>query len=184
MLTNTVFRKPFDSLHLITALAISIAVTTANAAPAMYGVFDGQQYSQDQLALAAKSPVSSELPRKLNGSYLVPRAPDGHYYLSVYVNGFPVVFTVDTGATFTAIPLSLSRNAGIRAGKQATASTANGNARMWVSAGNTLIVGGYEIRNTNVNILERLDRPLLGMDILNQFQVTYSKGYMALKPGQ
>lgn len=173
-----------NRLKAIGAVALLFATAACHAEQVVYGVFDGQKYSQDQLPLAAKSPVASELPRKLNGSYLVPRAPDGHYYLSVYVNGFPVVFTVDTGATFTAIPLSLSRNAGIRAGKQATASTANGNTRMWVSAGNTLIVGGYEIRNTNVNILERLDRPLLGMDILNQFQVTYSKGYMALKPGQ
>ncbi|TCP63302.1 aspartyl protease family protein [Rhodovulum bhavnagarense] len=29
----------------------------------------------------------------------VPRAPDGHYYLTILVNGAPVRFVVDTGAT-------------------------------------------------------------------------------------
>ena len=33
------------------------------------------------------------------GRIEVPRAPDGHYYLTLELNGAPVRFVVDTGAT-------------------------------------------------------------------------------------
>ncbi|MEP2471839.1 MAG: retroviral-like aspartic protease family protein, partial [Paracoccaceae bacterium] len=33
------------------------------------------------------------------GKVVVPRSPDGHYYLTAQINGAPVHFVIDTGAT-------------------------------------------------------------------------------------
>ncbi len=43
----------------------------------------------------------------------VPRAPDGHYYLSLEVNGAPVRFVVDTGATDVVLRQEDAARAGI-----------------------------------------------------------------------
>ncbi|MBN2905856.1 MAG: TIGR02281 family clan AA aspartic protease [Rhodobacteraceae bacterium] len=59
----------------------------------------------------------------------VPRAPDGHYYLTVQVNGVPVRFVVDTGATDVVLTREDADRIGIdpaKLGYMAQARTANG----------------------------------------------------------
>lgn len=146
-----------------------------------FEVFDGQQYAPAQLPLAARSPVQNAVPQLSNGDYLVPRSADGQYHIVGRINGFPVVFLVDTGASITAIPIDQARNAGIRAGRQALMSTANGETSAWTSSGNVLRVGGYTVNAVDVQVVERLKYPLLGMNVLNRFQIGYANGYMIMR---
>ncbi|WP_300438637.1 TIGR02281 family clan AA aspartic protease [uncultured Mameliella sp.] len=47
------------------------------------------------------------------GRIELPRAPDGHYYINLQVNGAPVRFVVDTGATSMVLTQDAARRAGI-----------------------------------------------------------------------
>lgn len=149
-----------------------------------FGVFDGRNYAPAQLPLAARSPVQNESPKLDRGVYLVPRSADGQYHLAGWINGYPVVFLVDTGATVSAIPLHEARNAGIRAGQQVVVSTANGMATSWTSKANVLSFGGFTVSDVDVQVVEHLQFPLLGMNVLNRFQIGYANGYMTLKIAQ
>lgn len=167
-------------------LAVACLACCACAAVQAQGrefiIYDGQTYPGDQLDVAAASPVMVKPPQRLaNGDYSIPRAADGHYYVSGLVNGFPVVFMVDTGARFTSLPAKLARNAGIRAGRVASFDTAAGRERGGITAANTVVVGPFTVPDAAVAVLERLSTPLLGMDVLNRFQVAYAGGFMVLR---
>ncbi|EBB4596130.1 TIGR02281 family clan AA aspartic protease, partial [Salmonella enterica] len=96
----------------------------------------------------------------------------------------PVVFMVDTGARFTTLPVKLARNAGIRAGRATSFDTAAGRERGGITAANTVIVGPFAVEGAAIAVLERLSAPLLGMDVLNRFQIAYSGGFMILRGGR
>ncbi len=66
------------------------------------------------------------------GRIALPRAPDGHYYVTADVNGVPVRFTVDTGASEIVLSQSDAEAAGIDTATLAyvgRAYTANGEVR-------------------------------------------------------
>jgi aspartyl protease family protein len=66
------------------------------------------------------------------GRIELPRAPDGHYYVTAEVNGTPIRFTVDTGATDIVLSQPDAEAAGIDTGNLAfvgRAITANGEVR-------------------------------------------------------
>jgi aspartyl protease family protein len=150
-----------------------------------YLIYDGQSYTSERIESAVGSPIISPTPRSLpDGAYVIPRAVDGHYYLHGFVNGYAMVFLVDTGASISVIPAKLSRNAGIRAGLVQKIETANGVSQVGVSKGNQVLVGPYKINNVKIGIQENLSIPLLGMDILNQFQLTYANGSLTLRPAR
>jgi aspartyl protease family protein len=155
---------------------------TLNIKPREYIIYDGQNYQSAQLETAIASPVIGKPAQRLGSSdYSVPRAADGHYYLSGTVNGFPVVFMVDTGAQYTSLPANLARNAGIRAARVTPFDTAAGRERGGLTAANAVTVGPFTVPNTPVAVMERLSIPLLGMDVLNRFQVFYAGGVMVLR---
>lgn len=70
-------------------------------------------------------PVDDALHDK-NNWYIITRSADNHYYVPGAINGHPVTFMIDTGASSTAIGLGVARNAGIKAGESGQAQTANG----------------------------------------------------------
>lgn len=167
---------------ILAVLLASLAAGAANAQQREYIIYDGQSYPGDQLDVAAASPVLVKPAQRLgSGDFSIPRAADGHYYISGTVNGFPVVFMVDTGARFTSLPAKLARNAGIRAGRVTSFDTAGGRERGGVTAANTVVIGPFAVQDAAVAVLERLATPLLGMDVLNRFQVAYAGGFMVLR---
>lgn len=144
-------------------------------------VYDGQSYSSAQLEQASKSPAPVRAPSRLeNGSYLVSRSPDGHYYIPGSVNGFPMTWLVDTGASTSALPLSMAKNAGIRAGKVVVAETAGGRVKAGMSENNELVVGSFRIPQSKLGIVDELRTPLLGSDALSGFNVTTEGGAMLI----
>jgi aspartyl protease family protein len=116
-----------------------------------------------------------------NGDYYVPRSADGHYYVPGFVNGHPVVFLVDTGASFSAIPAKLAHNAGIRAAIVGMVDTASSRVEAGVSQGNQLVVGNFTVRDTKIGVQDTLPIPILGVDVLNRFQVIYANGAMTIR---
>lgn len=119
------------------------------------------------------------------GEIEVPRAADGHYYLTVTINGTPIVFMADTGASTMVLSREDARRLGIDPESLAylgEASTANGVVR--TARVNLPLVELGPFRNEDfsawVNAGE-MDGSLLGMDYLGQFRLEIAGNKMILR---
>lgn len=110
---------------------------------------------------------------------------DGHYYADGYVNGAPIVFVVDTGATLTALSRNAAYRAGIEACEPRTFRTANGAIEGCVGRAPRIEIGGFTLHDIEVGVLpnQTVDA-LLGMNILRHFRVEQQGGVMRIsEPG-
>lgn len=107
------------------------------------------------------------------GRVVVPRAPDGHYYLTLSVNGAAIDFLVDTGASQVVLTASDARRAGIDPEKLAylgRANTANGEVRTASVRVDELALGDIRDKNLRVWVNEgEMDKSLLGMTYLQRW---------------
>lgn len=107
------------------------------------------------------------------GRIEVPRSPDGHYYLTLDVNGVPTRFVVDTGATSIVLQKEDAVAAGIDPGDliyAGTAMTANGPVRTARVVLDTIGVGGVTDRRVGAFVNEgAMPESLLGMSYLQRF---------------
>ena len=140
-----------------------------------YVVIDGKSYQGEQLKWAASHPNSVTAPYLDKSNwYVVPRSADGHYWIPAFINGFPVTFLLDTGATKTSIGARIAKNSGIRAGVSAQIGTANGIGSAMQSEGNYLQVGAFTLSDVPVMVSlnqANSDMALLGMDVLRHFRI-------------
>lgn len=117
-----------------------------------------------------------------DGVIRVPRAGDGHYYLTVRVNGTPVRFLADTGASDIVLSSADARRAGYDPALlryDRIFHTANGLGR---GAGVTierLEVGGLLLTDIRASVNEAaLDTSLLGMAFFNRLRRYEAAGGM------
>ncbi len=107
------------------------------------------------------------------GRIEVPRGPDGHYYLVAQLDGKPVRFIVDTGASDVVLTLQDARRVGIDTSALAfsgTATTANGPVRTAYARVGEFRLGDIVDRNVMVSINGgEMDGSLLGMSYLRRF---------------
>src|SRR5688500_7625988 len=85
------------------------------------------------------------------------RGPDGHYHWPGAINGRPVDFLVDTGATGTAIPASLARELRLELGEPVQSSTAGGMATGHVARVDVSLQGGVQADRLRVVALPGLE---------------------------
>ncbi len=140
-----------------------------------FTVIDGKKYQGAELTWAASHPALTTSPYlDRDNWYVVPRSADSHYYVQCRLNGFPVTFLIDTGATKTAIGLRVAKNAVIRAGVTGQVSTANGVGQAMETTGNQMQVGAFTLSDVPVVVsLNQAngDLALLGMDVLKRFRI-------------
>ena len=107
------------------------------------------------------------------GRIEVPRANDGHYYLTLGINGTPVEFMVDTGASQMVLTAGDARRAGIDTADLAyvgRAMTANGEVRTAPVRLDRVELGDVSDRNLRAWVNEGdMDRSLLGMSYLQRW---------------
>jgi len=107
------------------------------------------------------------------GRVEIPRSFDGHYYMTLDINGTPVKFIVDTGAT----QIVLTQEDATRAGLDVTqlnyfgrANTANGEVRTARVLLNEVEVSGIRDRNVSAYVNDsELFSSLLGMSYLQRW---------------
>lgn len=107
-----------------------------------------------------------------DGSIILNRSPDGHYYIDADVNGGSVTFLVDTGASMVALDLVDARAVGIRTQNldfMLPVQTAAGQAMAAPVIIPTLDLAGHRFENVPGVVIQGGGRSLLGMSILNQF---------------
>ena len=108
-----------------------------------------------------------------SGEISVPQSPDGHYYLTLDINGTPTRFVVDTGATEMVLSVEDASRAGINVNGLAylgRAETANGTVRTAAVRLDTVELGPFTDRNMPAAV-NAGDMPgsLLGMRYLNRY---------------
>ena len=99
----------------------------------------------------------------------IPMAIDGHFWVQGSLNGIPVKFLVDSGATMTTIgrdtaaaadvPVSNSRNQVVRTG--------NGMLRVASGTADTLAIGPIERAGVGLHVADHDDLNVLGMNYLS-----------------
>ena len=100
--------------------------------------------------------------------------PRGHFVTEGAVNGTPVRFLVDTGATAIALPGRDADRLGIdyRKGQRGMTQTANGPAVVYRVTLDRVRLGGIELTMVDAVVIERgLDIALLGMSFLNRLEM-------------
>jgi len=119
------------------------------------------------------------------GRIEAPRHADGHYYLTLGVNGVPVKFMVDTGASDIVLSQRDARRVGIDPSALSyygSASTANGMVRTAPVRLATLSLGGVSNHDVRAWVNNgQMDGSLLGMAYLQRFRsVQISAGKLVL----
>lgn len=110
-----------------------------------------------------------------NGARIeLPRAPDGHYYATALVNGTPIRFVVDTGATGVVLRKADAEAAGIDLESLAflkEAMTANGPVRIASVRTQNFGFEGAELSRFRVDVNEgQMSQSLMGMSYLQTFK--------------
>ncbi len=119
-----------------------------------------------------------------DGSIVLPRARDGHFYAVVGVNGTELRFIVDTGASNLVLSQQDARRVGIDpAGLvyTGTASTANGTVATARVRLKEVTLGPFTERDFPAAVNNgAMDGSLLGMDFLRRFRIAIDGDRMIL----
>ena len=100
--------------------------------------------------------------------------PGGHFIGEGAINGNPVRFVVDTGATTVALPAGEALRLGVdyRNGRRGVSNTAGGMVPVYGVTLDTVRLGAIELRSVAAVVFEQgLDTPLLGMSFLSRVEM-------------
>jgi aspartyl protease family protein len=102
----------------------------------------------------------------------IPMAIDGHFWVEGSINGTPVKFLVDSGATMTTIGRQTAAAAGIAVSPTRSQLVRTGNGMLRVSTGRagSLSVGPIERSDVGLHIAENEDLNVLGMNYLSTLE--------------
>jgi aspartyl protease family protein len=111
------------------------------------------------------------------------RNRSGHYVASGRIEGEPVVFLVDTGATDVALPLDLARRLGLSLGMPRLSRTANGDVTSWPTQLDSVDLGGLTARGVRASVLPNMPggEVLLGMSFLKRFELLQREGTLTIR---
>ncbi|KMS59557.1 peptidase [Novosphingobium barchaimii LL02] len=98
---------------------------------------------------------------------------DGHFWVEARLNGEPVDFLIDTGATYTGVSNRVARRVGLRPNEKdegVLMDTANGTIVAQMASANSLRFGGIEANTLPVAIGPdgEVDTNVIGMNLLSQ----------------
>jgi aspartyl protease family protein len=121
------------------------------------------------------------------GEVVLPRAEDGHYYATLVINGTPVTFLADTGASTMVLTQDDARALGIDPESLTylgQAQTANGIVRTARVILPEVTFGPFSDTDVPAHVTDgELFGSLLGMDYLDRFDVRIENREMVLSRG-
>ena len=105
---------------------------------------------------------------------------NGHYFVNGAVNDIPLVFTIDTGASYVTLSEQVASEAGIFCVNEAIMETANGNIRACTGLIDKLEFGDFSLTNVQCIIAPDLNHALLGNNVLKMFKILQHEGELRI----
>jgi len=141
----------------------------------LYLFFESSLQARDNPNRALQIAPGSELVLK--------RSRDGHYIFPGTINGQPVSFLLDTGATLVSVPAHLAGDMGLKPGAYQQAITANGTITTRATRLDSLAFGPFDLRGVpaSLNPGMRGDQVLLGMSVLKHLEFTQRGDTLVLR---
>lgn len=117
------------------------------------------------------------------GDVVLERNRGGHYVASGEINGVPVTFLLDTGATDVALPSELARRLGLKRGAEVTMITANGQARGYRTRLDSVRLGAIMLHDVAATFSDGIEdnTVLLGMSFLKRLEFSQQNGRLILR---
>lgn len=134
-----------------------------------------QQYNPNQTIDGSRTADGQEIRLQRNRF--------GHYVATGTINGKPVIFMLDTGATHVAVPAQLGRELGLERGAKFPVMTANGTVDVWSTRINKLELGPIQLYDVRASLNPGMDGDeiLLGMSALKTLDFSQSGDVLTLK---
>jgi len=110
----------------------------------------------------------------------------GHYVTNGQINGQPVTFILDTGASGVAIPEAVARRLGLKRGQAFSTQTANGISTSYAARLERVSVGGIVLEDVRAGIAPglQMEQVLLGMSFLKHIEFTQRGDSLSLRQHQ
>lgn len=107
----------------------------------------------------------------------------GHYFSNGEINGVPVQFLLDTGATDVAIPLEIARQTNLNRGLAGRARTAGGSTTVYDTQITELQLGSITLYDIDASIVPDMggETILLGMSALQKIEFTQLGSTLTLR---
>lgn len=113
---------------------------------------------------------------------VIPRSRDGHFYVAGRINGQPVTFMVDTGASTVSVNSALAGRLDLPRGRPVTIGTAGGMTQGEEVIGQTVMLGGIAVRDVRIVVLAGMPgEALLGQNVLRHLEVVQTAERMVLR---
>ncbi|NTV95061.1 MAG: TIGR02281 family clan AA aspartic protease [Thiobacillus sp.] len=118
-----------------------------------------------------------------DGEVVLKRGPDGHFRAPGRIDGQPVEFLVDTGATVVAVPEGLARRLHLKPGLAQRVQTANGEAMAYATRLDRVELAGAGADQVAADIVPGMagDEALLGMSFLTRFEIAMNGDEMRIR---
>ncbi|MGZ8257074.1 MAG: retropepsin-like aspartic protease family protein [Gallionella sp.] len=126
--------------------------------------------------------VAPANPATLASGLLLKQHSNGHYFVEGSINGKPLTFVVDTGASIVSLPRDMAYKASMSCQNQVAVQTANGTTQSCTSVVKKLQLGHLLLTNVPAMIVPNLSQPLLGMNVLQGFRIEQDNGEMRILP--
>lgn len=144
----------------------------------------GMFYLYFDHSLEARNNPNRQLQIAPGSELVLQRGRDGHYVFPGTINGQPVTFLLDTGATLVSVPAHLADDLGLKAGVYQQAITANGTVTTRATRVEALAFGPFEIRAVPASLNPGMpgSQVLLGMSVLKHLEFTQRGNTLVLRP--
>jgi aspartyl protease family protein len=143
----------------------------------------GMFYLYFENSLQARNNPNRDL-RVAPGTELVlKRSADGHYVFPGTINGRPVSFLLDTGATLVSVPAHLAAELGLRAGAAQQSITANGTVSTRATRLDSLAFGPFDLHGVPASLNPGMadNQVLMGMSVLKHLDFSQRGDTLVLR---
>lgn len=145
----------------------------------MLGLF----YFYFENSLQARNNPNQQLQIAPGSELVLKRSHNGHYIFPGTINGHPVTFMLDTGATLVSVPAHLADELRLEAGARQQSITANGTVATRATRVDALAFGPFDLRGVPASLNPGMggDQVLLGMSVLKHLEFTQRDDTLILR---